>query len=97
MACYNYGYYFLRNGELICSICEAPSEMSKLAVATEVDPDQSGSMEGLGCAPLHLPSRLEKGSIVIKTSDLQVNKIFFQTGLDPSQSMPALRPMKEVQ
>ena len=96
-ACYNYGYYFLRNGELVCSICEAPSEMSKLAVATEVDPDQSGSMEGLGCAPLHLPSRLEKGSIVIKTSDLQVNKIFFQTGLDPSQSMPALRPIKEVQ
>lgn len=93
-ACYNYGYYFLRDGELICSICEAPSEMSKLAVATEVDPNQNGSMEGLGCAPLHLPSRLEKGSILIRTSDLLTNKIFFQTSLDPSQSMPVLRPMK---
>ena len=96
-ACYNYGHYFLRNGELICSICEAPSEMSKLAVATEVDPDQSGSMEGLGCAPLHLPSTLEKGSILVKTSDLQVNKIFFQTGFDPSQPMPVMRPIKEIQ
>jgi len=95
-ACYNYGYYFLRDGELICSICEAPSQMSKLAVATEMDPDQSGSMEGLGCAPLYLPSRLEKGSIIVKTSDLLTNKIFFQTGLDPSQSMPVLKPMKTM-
>jgi len=96
-ACYNYGYYFLRDGELICSICEAPTEMSKLAVATEMDPDKSGSMEGLGCAPLYLPSKLEIDSIVIHTSDLQVNKIFFQTSLDPSQPMPELRPMNEVQ
>ena len=95
-ACYNYGYYFLRDGELICSICEAPSEMSKLAVATDVDPEQSGSMEGLGCAPLHLPSRLDGGSILIKTSDLLTNKVFFQTGLDPSQSMPELKPMKPL-
>lgn len=95
-ACYNYGYYFLRDGELICSICEAPSEMSKLAVATDVDPEQSGSMEGLGCAPLHLPSRLGGGSILIRTSDLLTNKVFFQTSLDPTQSMPELKPMKPL-
>ena len=34
-ACYNYGYYYLKNGELICSMCDAPAELSKLAVATE--------------------------------------------------------------
>jgi hypothetical protein len=70
--------------------------MSKLAVATEADPDQSGSMEGLGCAPLHLPSRLDHGSLLIKTSDLLTNKIFFQTGFDPSQSMPKLKPMNPL-
>ncbi len=95
-ACYNFGYYFLRDGELICSICEAPSEMSKLAVATEIDSGQSSSMEGLGCAPLHLRSRLDKGSILIKTSDLLINKVFFQTGLDPSKQMPELKPMKSL-
>jgi len=66
--------------------------MTKLAVATEIDPEQSGSMEGLGCAPLHLPSHLVDGMIRVRTKDLLVNKIFFQTNLDPSIT-PTLRPM----
>lgn len=93
-ACYNYGYYYLRDGELICSICEAPSQMSKLALATETDPDQSGSMEGMGCAPLYLPSRIENGSLLVRTSDLLINKTFFQTSLDPAQEMPVLKTLR---
>ncbi|MBI3005483.1 MAG: DUF2318 domain-containing protein [Ignavibacteriales bacterium] len=78
-ACYNYGYYYLKSGELICSVCEAPSELSKLAVAVEVPEEQSGSMEGMGCAPIYLPSLLNGQSVVVKISDLEENKKFFQT------------------
>lgn len=78
-ACYNYGYYYMKEGELICSVCEAPSELSKLAVATEVPEEQSGSMEGMGCAPIYLPSRLVEGSVEVKVEDLERNKKFFQT------------------
>lgn len=82
-ACYNYGYYYLDGGELICSVCEAPSEMTVLAVATESDEEQSGSMKGLGCAPLHLPSRLREGAVVIRVDDLLKNKKYFQTSHVP--------------
>lgn len=78
-ACYNYGYYYLDGGELICSVCEAPSEMSKLAIATEGNEEQSGSMEGLGCAPLFLSSRLQGGSLLVSVDDLLKNKKYFQT------------------
>jgi len=89
-ACYNYGYYYLREGELICSICEAPSELSKLAVAIEVNTEQSGSMEGLGCAPLYLPSTIRDGNILITTDQLLVNKKYFQTSFDPSVNVPQI-------
>ncbi|MGB2867763.1 MAG: Fe-S-containing protein [Bacteroidota bacterium] len=85
-ACYNYGYYYLNNGELTCSICEAPSELSKLAMATGEDAEQSGSMEGMGCAPLYLPSRMLGESILIKTSELEKNKKYFQTNLEEKVS-----------
>lgn len=85
-ACYNYGYYYLNNGELTCSICEAPSELSKLAVAAEGDAGQSGSMEGMGCAPLYLPSRMQGESILVKTSELEKNKKYFQTNLQEKVS-----------
>ncbi|MEK6565266.1 MAG: Fe-S-containing protein, partial [Bacteroidota bacterium] len=78
-ACYNYGYYYMKEGELICSVCEAPSELSKLAVATEVPEEQSGSMEGMGCAPIYLPSRLDGQFVEVKVEDLEKNKKFFQT------------------
>lgn len=82
-ACYNYGYYYLDGGELICSVCEAPSEMSKLAIATEGNEEQSGSMEGLGCAPLFLSSRLRGGSLLVSVDDLLKNKKYFQTSHVP--------------
>ena len=82
-ACYNYGYYYLDAGELICSVCEAPSAMSVLAVATEGDEEQSGSMEGFGCAPLHLASRLKGGDVLVKVEDLLKNKKYFQTNHVP--------------
>jgi uncharacterized membrane protein len=82
-ACFNYGYYYLDGGELICSVCEAPSEMSNLSVATEGTGELSGSMEGMGCAPLHLASKLESGSLLVKVDDLLHNKKFFQTNHTP--------------
>src|SRR5207253_10931103 len=59
-ACYSYGRYYLKNGQLICSQCDAPSPLSKLhATKDEAEPDEnnSGSMEGNGCTPIYLPSR----------------------------------------
>lgn len=82
-ACYNYGYYYLDGGELICSVCEAPSEMTTLAVATESEDERSGSMEGLGCAPLYLSSRLQEGAVVIRVDELLKNKKYFQTSHVP--------------
>ncbi len=82
-ACFNYGYYYLDGGELICSVCEAPSEMSKLAVATEGADELNGSMEGMGCAPLHLSSKLENGSVLVKVDDLLKNKKYFETSHIP--------------
>ncbi|HEY4611515.1 MAG TPA: Fe-S-containing protein [Bacteroidota bacterium] len=82
-ACYNYGYYYMDGGELICSVCEAPSELSVLAIATEGDKEQSGSMEGLGCAPLYLASRLRAGAVTVKVNDLLKNKKFFETSHVP--------------
>lgn len=82
-ACYNYGYYYLDGGQLICSVCEAPSEMTTLAVATESGDEQSGSMEGLGCAPLYLPSRLHEGAVTVRVDELLKNKKFFQTNHIP--------------
>lgn len=82
-ACYNYGYYYLDGSELICSVCEAPSEMTVLAVARESEDEQTGSMEGLGCAPLYLPSRLQDGAVVIRIDELLKNKKYFQTSHVP--------------
>jgi uncharacterized membrane protein len=79
-ACYSYGRYYLKNGMLICSLCEAPSPLSVLRpsfTAREPDPDQSGSMEGNGCAPIYLPSIMRDGSIVVKLSDLQKRRKYF--------------------
>jgi len=79
-ACYSYGRYYLRNGELICSQCDAPSPLSKLYEARADEPqdaDNTGSMEGNGCAPIHLQSHLEQGMIAIKLADLQHRRKYF--------------------
>jgi FTR1 family protein len=84
-ACYSYGRYYLKNGELICSQCDAPSPLSKLHTTRgEAEPDEnnSGSMEGNGCAPIYLPSRLSGGNIEVKLSDLQTKRKYFDTDED---------------
>ena len=96
-ACYNYGFYYVKDGELICSLCEAPASMSNLATATDAgDPDQSGSMEGMGCAPIELPSRIENGSIVIRTAQLLEKKKFFTTSFNYKLQSPAMKPMNNM-
>lgn len=79
-ACYSYGRYYLKNGELICSQCDAPSPLSKLHEARAndtVDENNSGSMEGNGCAPIYLPSRLDHGMVTINLSDLRHQRKYF--------------------
>lgn len=78
-ACYSYGRYYLKNGELICSQCDAPSPVGKLhlALAEEPDENESGSMEGNGCAPIYLPSRLKNGHIEVKVADLLRQRKYF--------------------
>lgn len=79
-ACYSYGKYFIRSGELICSLCDAPSPMMTLKPSGEVpepDPENSGSMEGNGCAPIYLPSTIESGNIVITLKELQKQRKYF--------------------
>lgn len=84
-ACYNYGRYFLRNGELICSQCDAPSSLMKLkpsAADEEVGEDMSGSMEGNRCSPIYLASVLRDGHIHIRVSDLQAQRKYFDTSAE---------------
>ncbi|HYQ87762.1 MAG TPA: Fe-S-containing protein [Bacteroidota bacterium] len=79
-ACYSYGRYYLKNGQLICSQCDAPSPLSKLhATKGEAEPDEnnSGSMEGNGCTPIYLASRLKAGNIEIKLADLESKRKYF--------------------
>ncbi len=78
-ACYSYGHYYLKNDELVCSQCDAVSPLSKLTPATDVEPDEnnSGSMEGNGCAPIYLPSVAKNGVITIKLADLERRRKYF--------------------
>jgi len=79
-ACYAYGKYYMKNGQLICSLCDAPSPLSKLSPAMlddQPDENNSGSMEGNGCAPIYLPSRIHNGNIEIKLADLQHQRKYF--------------------
>lgn len=84
-ACYSYGRYYLKNGELICSQCDAPSPISKLHQTAEAGPpdeNNSGSMEGNGCAPIYLPSRMNHGIIEIMLADLQHQRKYFDITQD---------------
>lgn len=86
-ACYSYGRYYLKNGELICSQCDAPSPLSKLHQTTDneqIDENNSGSMEGNGCAPIYLPSRMHDGNIEIKLTDLRHQRKYFD--ITPEES-----------
>lgn len=84
-ACYNYGRYYLRDGELICSQCDAPSSLMRLKPSAEeehVDEDMSGSMEGNRCSPIYLASVLKGGQIHIKVTDLQAQSKYFDTSAE---------------
>ena len=80
-ACYSYGRYYLKNGGLICSQCDAPSPLSKLHPAVEeeqLEENNGVSMEGNGCAPIYLPSHMHDGNIEIKVADLQHQRKYFE-------------------
>lgn len=84
-ACYNYGRYFLRDGELICSQCDAPSSLMRLkSTASEElrDENMSGSMEGNRCSPIYLPSVFNNGEIHVSLSDLKQEKKYFDTSAE---------------
>jgi high-affinity iron transporter len=84
-ACYNFGRYYMRDGELICSQCDAPSSMMRLKPSAEdekVDEDMSGSMEGNRCSPIYLASVMKEGSIQIKVKDLQAQRKYFDTSAE---------------
>ncbi len=79
-ACYSYGRYYLRKSDLICSQCDAPFPLAKMKLVPldePVDSANTGSMEGNGCAPIPLPSRLHNGVIEIRLSDLQHQRKYF--------------------
>lgn len=79
-ACFDYGRYYLLNGDLVCSQCDAPHPVTFLRptlVGDAVDEDMSGSMEGNGCAPIYLPSKIERGEILISGSDLNSQRRYF--------------------
>ncbi|MEE9288145.1 MAG: Fe-S-containing protein [Bacteroidota bacterium] len=79
-ACYDYGRYSLSGGELVCSQCDALHPVSFLRptnVDGDLDEDMSGSMEGYGCAPVHLPSNVLRGKILITAADLNSQRKYF--------------------
>jgi high-affinity iron transporter len=78
-ACYSYGRYYLKGKELICSQCEAPTSIAKLRQTLEAPPpeENTGSMEGNGCAPIYLPSTLRAGMIEVRLADLRKQRKYF--------------------
>jgi high-affinity iron transporter len=79
-ACYSYGRYYRRNDDLICSQCEAPFPIAKLRPSLDADPvdeNNSGSMEGNGCAPIYLPSAAYDGTVHIKFGDIRKQRKYF--------------------
>jgi high-affinity iron transporter len=80
-ACFSYGRYYLRNNELICSQCDAPSPISSLrpsAEETVVDTmGTQSAMEGNGCHPIYLPSHISNGDVIVTLKDLQSQRKYF--------------------
>jgi FTR1 family protein len=78
-ACYSYGRYYLKGKELICSQCDAPTPLAKLrpTLAAEPTEENTGSMEGNGCAPIYLPSTVRGGMIEVRLSDLRKQRKYF--------------------
>ena len=80
-ACYSYGRYYRRNEDLICSQCQAPFPIARLkpSLAEEpVDENNSGSMEGNGCAPIYLPSAAYDGLVHIRFADIRRQRKYFE-------------------
>lgn len=79
-ACYDYGRYYLLKGDLVCSQCDAPHPLAFLRpslVGDTIDENMSGSMEGNGCAPIYLPSKIERGEILITAANLNSQRKYF--------------------
>ena len=80
-ACYSYGRYYLKNKQLICSQCEAPSPLSSLRPSVDdAVPDSTGTqsaMEGNGCHPIFLPSHISHGNVIVTVADLQSQRKYF--------------------
>ena len=80
-ACYSYGRYYLKNGNLICSQCEAPFPISVLKPSVEISVPESSeepdAMKGNGCHPIFLPSHIENGNIVVAMQDLHAQRQYF--------------------
>ena len=80
-ACYSYGQYYLKNNQLICSQCEAPSPISSLHPSVDdAAPDTTGTagaMEGNGCHPIFLPSHISNGNVIVTVKDLQSQRKYF--------------------
>lgn len=80
-ACYSYGRYYLKNDQLICSQCDAPSPLATLRPSyVEPAADTTGehsAMEGNGCHPIYLPSYLRNGTVVIIMADLRKERQYF--------------------
>ncbi|MFQ5798452.1 MAG: Fe-S-containing protein [Bacteroidota bacterium] len=79
-ACYDFGRYYLLKGDLVCSQCDAPHPLAFLRpslVGDTVDENMSGSMEGNGCAPIYLLSKIEQGEILITAANLNSQRKYF--------------------
>ncbi|HLX12632.1 MAG TPA: Fe-S-containing protein [Bacteroidota bacterium] len=78
-ACYGYGKYYMKKGELICSQCDAPAPLSKLKPSIDLTDtlDSENPMQGNGCVPVYLPSHIENGNIQIAVKDIQAQRKYF--------------------
>lgn len=79
-ACFDYAHYYLENNQLVCTQCDAPVPIGFLRpshVQDQVDESMSGSMEGNGCAPVFLPSSVERGEILISAESVNGQRKYF--------------------
>jgi high-affinity iron transporter len=79
-ACYDYARYYRSGDDLVCSKCDAPHATSFLRpsyVEEDINENTTGSMEGNGCAPIYLPSRIKNGEILISKEDIQAQRKYF--------------------
>ena len=82
--CYNYGKFYISRGDIVCSQCDAAypvSTLSKLSESETIEGQFSSAVDlgdDAGCFPIYLPSRIEKGTILISIDDLQSKREYFE-------------------